>query len=48
MEHLRSLKITVEIDTNKGTYTEIFTLEEDETVEELLQQVEDWIEVNLP
>jgi hypothetical protein len=38
-EHVRTVKVHVEVDTNKWTYRWDFELEEDEGIEELLERV---------
>ena len=43
MELVRYVKIEVEVDTNKATYRETFTLDED-GLEALLDEVREWIE----
>ncbi len=46
MEHLREVVITAAVDTNKGTYRQVFTLgehDEDETVDELLERSNEWV-----
>ena len=48
MENLHSITIAVEIDTNKATYTEKFELESDETKEQLLGRVQQWMEDHEP
>jgi hypothetical protein len=47
MEHLRSIEITIEVDTNKRSEKEVLTLgehDEDETTTGLLRRVEEWLE----
>ena len=44
MERLRSIKINVEIDTNKATYKESFELGDEETRDALDERVKHWIE----
>ena len=48
VERLRHLKITAEIDTNKDTYRKTFELGYDDTVEEIIEAMNEWIEANLP
>lgn len=47
MERLRSIEITVVIDTNKHTYKDEFALAEDETVLELLERVKAVVETRV-
>lgn len=44
MERLREIKIQVEIDTNKATSTETFSLEDYTTLGDLLDAMQVWID----
>lgn len=44
MERLRDMKVEIVIDTNKATYGETFTLQESETVDELMERVRNFVE----
>lgn len=42
-EYIRSVEIKVEIDTNKLTYSQEFTLGENETIDELAERVQEYL-----
>jgi hypothetical protein len=43
MEYVRSLRVVVTIDTNKGTYEETFTRGEDEDYDDVLERVAEFV-----
>lgn len=48
MERLHSVKVVVEIDTNKDTYVETFELGETQSVSDLMKEVDEWLEEWIP
>lgn len=48
MERLRHISILVEVDTNKKTHYVRMEPDEDETIEQFVQRVREWIEERLP
>jgi hypothetical protein len=44
MERVRSVVIRLEVDTTKTTYAEVFELRADETVKDLLERVDEYVE----